>query len=80
MKILNKDAYWWKGQEKEWATQDRSGNWWIYRDEKKGDNEMMFKKRPKERSAILSKEYYIIIALASALGISLGLNIVAILL
>tara|TARA_Y100000588_G_scaffold24072_1_gene24092 strand:- start:8096 stop:8338 length:243 start_codon:yes stop_codon:yes gene_type:complete len=79
MKMLNKDAYWWKGQEKEWAMQDRSGNWWIYKNKKKDNNEMMFKRRSKEGSAIFSKEYYIIIALASALGISLALNVIAIL-
>ena len=79
MKILNEDAYWWKGQEKEWAMQDRSGNWWIYRNEKKDRQMIPEKTRRKEHSAVYSRDQYIIIALASALGISVGLNVIAIL-
>tara|TARA_B100000287_G_scaffold435337_2_gene503160 strand:- start:5452 stop:5694 length:243 start_codon:yes stop_codon:yes gene_type:complete len=79
MKILNENGRWWKGVEREWAFQDSKGKWWIYKNKKKDIDKMVFKKGSKERSAVFSKEYYIILALASALGISVGLNIVAIL-
>jgi len=75
MKVLNKDSYWWRGQEKEWAAQDQSGNWWIYKEDKKPT--MKIKNKPKESSNLLTTQQYIIIALSSALGISLALNIIA---
>ena len=31
MRILDKDSYWWKKEEKEWAMQDKSRNWWIHK-------------------------------------------------
>jgi hypothetical protein len=80
MKILNENARWWKGIEKEWAVQDKSGNWWLY--SAKDSNlkmKMPRKKRVGEQSLMLTKEYCIIIALASALGISLALNIITLL-
>lgn len=73
--MLNKDSYWWKGQEKEWAAQDKSGNWWVYKEDEKPV--MKIKKKTGESSSNLSVEHYIMIALASALGVSLALNIVA---
>ena len=34
MRILGKDSYWWKKEEKEWAMQGRDGNWYIYKKDK----------------------------------------------
>ena len=34
MKIVNKHGRWWKGLESEWAVQDGTGNWWLYRNKK----------------------------------------------
>lgn len=75
MRTLNKDSYWWKGQEKEWAAQDRSGNWWVYKEDEKPT--MKIKKKTGESSNLLTTQQYIIIGLSSALGISLALNIIA---
>ena len=76
MRTLDKDSYWWKKEEKEWAMQDKSGSWWIYKE----DQEPTMKINPKraaQRSASLTTKEYIIIALGAALGVSLALNIVA---
>ncbi len=73
--MLNKDSYWWKGQEKEWAAQDRSGNWWVYKEDEKPT--MKIKKKTKEGSNLITRQQYIVIALASALGVSLALNVIA---
>ena len=78
MRILGEDSYWWKKEEKEWAAQDRSGNWWIYKQEEKQPPVKTYdKKRNGQTSNRFTTEHYIILALASALGISLALNIVA---
>ncbi len=79
MRILSKHSHWWKKEEKEWATQDKSGNWWIYKNAKE-EPTMKFKKRGAgERSNTWKTEHYVILALSSALGISVALNVVAIL-
>ncbi len=78
MKILNKDSYWWKGQEKEWATQDHAGDWWIYRSQKVKKPNMIIKKTSKERSNYLTPQQYAILLLCAVLGVSLALNVVAI--
>ena len=80
MRILNKYSYWWKKEEKEWATQDKNGNWWVYRGKNESPNMKMINKRRKgQTSNVLKKEQYLIIALSSALGVSLALNILSIL-
>ena len=76
MRILGEDSHWWKSEEKKWAMQDRSGNWWLY----EKDQEPTMKTKPKrsgQRSASLTTKEYIIVALAAALGVSLALNIIA---
>ena len=78
MRILNEHSYWWKRQEKEWAAQDKSGKWWIYRS-KESPTMKTKKSRAGQTSNVWKTEHYVILALASALGISLALNIVAIL-
>ena len=79
MRILNKHSYWWKKEEKEWAAQDKSGNWWIYKKSEEPTVMKTRKKRAGQTSNVWKAEHYVILALASALGISLALNIVAIL-
>ena len=80
MKILSKYSYWWKKEEKEWATQDKDGNWWVYKNENKSPNMKIINKRRKgQTSNVLKGDHYLIIALASALGVSLALNILSIL-
>ena len=79
MRILNKHSYWWKNEERQWATQDKSGNWWIYRRKEEPTAVKTKPKRAGQRSNVWEVEHYVILALASALGISLALNIVAIL-
>ena len=76
MKIVNKHGRWWKGLESEWAVQDGTGNWWLYRNKKnKTSMKMPNKKRSGTRSAMWKPEHYLILALAAALGISLGINV-----
>lgn len=78
MRILGNDSYWWKNEEKEWATQDKSGNWWIYkRDQKPTNMKTNDKRRKGQTSNRFKTEHYVILALASALGVSLALNIIA---
>tara|TARA_R110002110_G_scaffold128650_1_gene308362 strand:+ start:179 stop:424 length:246 start_codon:yes stop_codon:yes gene_type:complete len=80
MKILNENARWWKGIEKEWAFRDGKGKWWIYKKQKKNKvSSALRQKKKEEGSSIFSTEDYAIIALASALGVSLVLNVLAIL-
>ena len=33
MKILDENAKWWIGSEKEWAYQAKNGDWWIIKNE-----------------------------------------------
>ena len=76
MRTLDKNSHWWKSEEKEWVMQDKSGDWWIY---KEGQEPTMKinSKRAAQRSTIPTVKEYIIIALSAALGISLALNVVA---
>jgi len=76
MRTLDKNSHWWKNEEKKWAMQDKSGDWWIY----KKDQASAMKINPKraaQRSAGLTTKEYIVIALSAALAISLALNVVA---
>ena len=74
MRILGKDSYWWKNEEKEWAMQDQDGDWYVY---KKDKTPTMKTKRTSQRSLSFGTKDYIIIALGAALGVSLALNIIA---
>ena len=76
MRILDEDSYWWKSEEKEWAMQDRSGNWWVYKKNQKPTMKIKTKRTGQGSFSFSTKEY-IIIALSAALGVSLALNIVA---
>jgi len=77
MRTLGEDSYWWKKEEKEWVMQDKSGNWWIYRENQEPTMKTNNKRRKGQTSNRFTAEHYVILALASALGISLALNIVA---
>jgi hypothetical protein len=79
MRILNKDSYWWKGQEKEWAAQDSSGNWWIYKESQKPTMKTNNKRRKGQTSNRFTTEHYVIFVLACVLGISMALNIITLL-
>ena len=80
MRVLNKYSHWWKKEEKEWAWQDRHGDWWISKSDDKGASvKSPNKKRQKQRSNSLSVEAYLAIFGAAFLGIIAG-SIVAMLL
>ena len=80
MKILDENAKWWIGAEKEWAYQAKNGDWWIIKNEEKKE------KREKKMSpcnipaqGIISlggnlKKILLIMVFAGLLGISLGIN------
>lgn len=76
MRILGEDGYWWKNEEKEWAAQDKSGNWWVYKKDKEPSMRIKTKQK-NQRSLKFTTKEYIIIALGAALGVSLALNVVA---
>jgi hypothetical protein len=78
MRILNKYSYWWKKEEKEWAAQDKSGNWWIYKRNREPAMKTNNKRRKGQTSNKFRTEHYVILALASALGVSLALNVIAV--
>jgi len=79
MRMLGKDSYWWKSEEKEWAMQGRDGNWYVYKKDK-APTVKLKNKRTGQRSINFGTKEYIIIALGAALGISLALNVVALIL
>ena len=76
MRTLDKDSYWWKKEEKEWAMQGRDGNWYVFKKDKAPAMKTKTK-QTNQRSLRFSTKEYIIIALGAALGVSLALNIVA---
>jgi hypothetical protein len=77
MRMLGKDSHWWKEEEREWASQDQSGNWWIYKKTKEPTPmKIRNKRRNGQTSVRFAAEHYAIITLACALGISLVLNII----
>jgi len=67
MRILGKDSHWWKKEEKEWAMQDRDGNWYVY---KRDETPTMKISKKKKRSLKFTKEQCIIVGLAAAFGVS----------
>ena len=75
MKILNEHGRWWKGVEKEWAVEDKDGNWWIYRNKGK-ENMKIERKRSAQHSLRPPIYFYLSIVLAALLGISLAANVV----
>ncbi len=74
MRILGKDSYWWKSEEKEWAMQDRDGDWYVYKKDKTPPMKTS-KKRKEEQGGKFTKEQCVIIGLAAAFGVSLAVLI-----
>ena len=81
---LNKDtwkkAHWWHKKKKDWAIQDKHGDWWIIPGsemaEKKVTDLRIPKKKIRQSSMKVTLERMIIIVLACILGISLAFNLV----
>jgi len=69
MRTLDKHSYWWKKEEKEWATQGRDGNWYIYKKDKTPTMKTS-KKKKGEQGAKFTKEECVIIGLAAAFSVS----------
>ena len=67
MRILGKDSYWWKNEEKEWAMQDRDGDWYVYKRDKTPTIKISKKKRS-QQPLKFTKEQCIIVGLAVAFG------------
>ena len=80
MRILGKDSYWWKKEEKEWVMQDQNGDWYVYKRDEKTPPMKIKIKRTNQHSLGFSTKEYMIIALGAALGVSFALNIVALIL
>ena len=73
MRILNKYSHWWKKEEREWAWQDKRGDWWISKSNYKNDlMNSPSKKRQKQKSSRLSVENYLAIIGATTIGIVVG--------
>ena len=73
LKILDKNAHWWKKEKVDWAIQDKKGDWWIVRheDRKVKTNN----KKASCKSGNLSLRYYLLIIISGLLGISLAFNL-----
>lgn len=78
MKILNKNGRWWKNIENEWAYKDKSGDWWIFRTERQRRKKINKRVKKGETSEALDNKFYLILVLCSLLGMSLALNVIAI--
>ena len=73
---IDKNGHWWVREKTDWAAEDKDGQWWILRN-KKPTMKTNDKRRKGQTSNMFTMEHYIIVALASALGISLALNAIA---
>ena len=81
---LNKDtwkkAHWWHKKKKDWAIQDKHGDWWIIPGsemaEKKVTDLKIPAKKIKQSSMIVTPERMILIILSCVLGVSLALNVI----
>jgi hypothetical protein len=85
IKKLDENAKWWKGDDTiTWAIEDKKGDWWLVGGsefpEKKLTSKMKIKKVRGDSTNRLNTLWYISIVLASALGISLALNLISFLL
>ena len=83
--ILNKSARWWKGSKelKKWVIKSGEDYWIINGSEfpekkltKSSPFDINNSKRRTERSVPLNIKYFLLILLASALGISLAMNLI----
>lgn len=77
-------AKWWRGSKDKitWAIEDKNGDWWLvggseFPEKKLSDSEVKINlKRSKERSVQATPERMMVILLASALGVSLAVNLI----
>ena len=69
MRILGKHSHWWKKEEKEWAWQDKHGDWWLSKRDDENSMKSPDKKKQVQRSHRFSVETYLAIFGASALGV-----------
>lgn len=78
-------AKWWKGAKEKltWAIEDKNGDWWLvggseFPERKLSDSSevKINLKRSKERSVRATPERMMLILLASALGVSLAVNLI----
>ena len=75
LKILDKNAHWWRKQKVDWAIQDKKGAWWIIPGSEfpeKSINKDMKIKRNNERDNGTELKFLLLIMLFSFLGVSLA--------
>jgi len=85
IKILDKNAKWWRGDDTvTWAIEDKKGDWWLVGGsefpEKKLTNKMKIKKTRGDSTNRLNVWWFVSVVLASVLGVSLALNLISFLL
>ena len=75
-----KQAHWWNKKKKDWAIQDKHGDWWIIPGsemaEKKVSDLKIPRKKIKQSSMIVTPERMLLIVISCVLGVSLALNVV----
>lgn len=83
LKILDKNAHWWAREKNiKWATQDKNGDWWLingseFPEVNLSKQNMKTKSKRKGQFSIRPKtNFYLLIVLATLLGVSLALNVV----
>jgi len=83
LKILDKNAHWWAREKNiKWATQDKDGDWWLingseFPEVNLSKQNMKIKSKRKGQFSMRPKtHFYLLIVLATLLGISLALNVV----
>ena len=69
---IDKDAHWWVKEKTDWAVEDKSGNWWIYRRKNPIMKTQISPKRKASGSNRFSLKDYMILMLSTLLGITLG--------
>ena len=83
MKIIEEEEHshkWWMGTKTDWAVK-RGDDWWIipgseFPEKKVSDLKKKKKSRKKESSLPVKTNYLMMIFLATALGMSLALNLI----
>ena len=77
LKILDKNAHWWRKQKVDWAIQDKKGAWWIipgseFPEKKMDENTNMKIKTNNQRDNGTDLKFLFWILLSSFLGVSLA--------
>ena len=76
LKILDKNAHWWRKQKVDWAVQDKEGAWWIIPGsefpEKKINEDMRIRNNNNERDNGTDLKFLFFVMLSSFLGVSLA--------